>query len=135
MLFRSITLWHKGDSAAIGLSYPLICWRNSRWRTWRRDCILRATPPMRGRIVVRPHMTDLGDRIIKVNHAGEHGAICIYTGQIIMARLTARKIIHELMEFRTHEQRHRTRSEEHTSELQSLMRNSYAVFCLKKKKT
>src|SRR3546814_2293647 len=27
------------------------------------------------------------------------------------------------------------RSEEHTSELQSLMRNSYAVFCLKKKKT
>src|SRR3546814_3454483 len=28
---------------------------------------------------------------------------------------------------------HRTRSEEHTSELQSLMRISYAVFCLKKK--
>src|SRR3546814_10286796 len=26
------------------------------------------------------------------------------------------------------------RSEEHTSELQSLMRNSYAVFCLKKKR-
>src|SRR3546814_4960986 len=31
--------------------------------------------------------------------------------------------------------RHRRRSEEHTSELQSLMRISYAVFCLKKKKT
>src|SRR3546814_7443267 len=29
---------------------------------------------------------------------------------------------------------HATRSEEHTSELQSLMRISYAVFCLKKKK-
>src|SRR3546814_9766264 len=29
---------------------------------------------------------------------------------------------------------HRIRSEEHTSELQSLMRISYAVFCLKKKK-
>src|SRR3546814_10728084 len=27
------------------------------------------------------------------------------------------------------------RSEEHTSELQSLVRNSYAVFCLKKKNT
>src|SRR3546814_6063330 len=27
------------------------------------------------------------------------------------------------------------RSEEHTSELQSLLRNSYAVFCLKKKTT
>src|SRR3546814_2593463 len=33
---------------------------------------------------------------------------------------------------RSHAQAHR--SEEHTSELQSLMRNSYAVFCLKKKK-
>src|SRR3546814_4531486 len=29
---------------------------------------------------------------------------------------------------------HEIRSEEHTSELQSLMRISYAVFCLKKKK-
>src|SRR3546814_6867766 len=27
------------------------------------------------------------------------------------------------------------RSEEHTSELQSLMRNSYAIFCLKKKQS
>src|SRR3546814_9269236 len=33
------------------------------------------------------------------------------------------------------ENRGRDRSEEHTSELQSLMRISYAVFCLKKKKT
>src|SRR3546814_8344662 len=32
-------------------------------------------------------------------------------------------------------QRSETRSEEHTSELQSLMRISYAVFCLKKKNT
>src|SRR3546814_4351258 len=39
---------------------------------------------------------------------------------------------------RTEERRYpadRCRSEEHTSELQSLMRISYAVFCLKKKKT
>src|SRR3546814_8223744 len=33
------------------------------------------------------------------------------------------------------ENRERPRSEEHTSELQSLMRISYAVFCLKKKNT
>src|SRR3546814_5193145 len=33
------------------------------------------------------------------------------------------------------EARQRRRSDEHTSELQSLMRISYAVFCLKKKKT
>src|SRR3546814_4845694 len=36
---------------------------------------------------------------------------------------------------RVQQARHRMRSEEHTSELQSLMRNSYAVFCLTKKKT
>src|SRR3546814_7405960 len=35
----------------------------------------------------------------------------------------------------TEVQHRRNRSEEHTSELQSLMRISYAVFCLKKKKT
>src|SRR3546814_8899594 len=37
---------------------------------------------------------------------------------------------------RHHDDRHPAprRSEEHTSELQSLMRISYAVFCLKKKK-
>src|SRR3546814_1068922 len=33
------------------------------------------------------------------------------------------------------QRRYDARSEEHTSELQSLMRISYAVFCLKKKKT
>src|SRR3546814_1908636 len=33
-----------------------------------------------------------------------------------------------------HVEREPRRSEEHTSELQSLMRISYAVFCLKKKK-
>src|SRR3546814_4227609 len=38
-----------------------------------------------------------------------------------------RRFIDRLAEFR--------RSEEHTSELQSLMRISYAVFCLKKKKS
>src|SRR3546814_2970943 len=35
---------------------------------------------------------------------------------------------------RRRQQAHQQRSEEHTSELQSLMRISYAVFCLKKKK-
>src|SRR3546814_8496651 len=34
---------------------------------------------------------------------------------------------------RLHRSEFHARSEEHTSELQSLMRNSYAVFCLKKK--
>src|SRR3546814_6885029 len=36
--------------------------------------------------------------------------------------------------YRNHGENRIFRSEEHTSELQSLMRISYAVFCLKKKK-
>src|SRR3546814_5161572 len=40
----------------------------------------------------------------------------------------------ELDEARSGKIRSGIRSEEHTSELQSLMRISYAVFCLKKKK-
>ncbi len=51
--------------------------------------------------------TDLGNRILKVNHAGEHGAVNIYTGQILLARLTAPHMVAELREFRSHEQRHR----------------------------
>jgi len=50
---------------------------------------------------------DLASRILKVNHAGEHGAINIYSGQIIMARFTARSMVDELKEFRLHERRHR----------------------------
>lgn len=54
---------------------------------------------------VRPH--DLGNRILKVDHAGEHGAVNIYRGQILMARFTARDMRDELVEFQSHEQRHR----------------------------
>src|SRR3546814_2496671 len=43
--------------------------------------------------------------------------------------VTVHHLVHD-PEFRPY----RTRSEEHTSELQSLMRISYAVFCLQKKK-
>ena len=49
----------------------------------------------------------LGARILMVNHAGEHGAICIYTGQIIAAWITARDMVNELEEFKAHEKRHR----------------------------
>src|SRR3546814_2505459 len=49
------------------------------------------------------------------------------------ARWTARAFQHR-EGHRVRECRSLARSEEHTSELQSLMRSSYAVFCLKKKK-
>src|SRR3546814_7114685 len=43
-------------------------------------------------------------------------------------------VIHAVLSGRRRRRRGVRRSEEHTSELQSLMRISYAVFCLKKKK-
>lgn len=51
--------------------------------------------------------TDIGSRILKVNHAGEFGAISIYTGQILVATLLARELVSELIEFRSHERGHR----------------------------
>lgn len=53
------------------------------------------------------HSAQLAGRIMKVNHAGEHGAISIYTGQIFMARLTARSLVPELRAFRADEEKHR----------------------------
>lgn len=49
----------------------------------------------------------LGGRIMKVNHAGENGAVCIYSAQILIARVTAPSLVPELREFRSHEVRHR----------------------------
>jgi ubiquinone biosynthesis monooxygenase Coq7 len=50
----------------------------------------------------------LAERVLKVNHAGEHGAVNIYAGQQLVARLTARSMLHELGEFQSHERRHRS---------------------------
>lgn len=46
-------------------------------------------------------------RMLIVNHAGEHGAVHIYAGQILVARLRARALVEELAEFKAHEEHHR----------------------------
>jgi ubiquinone biosynthesis monooxygenase Coq7 len=48
----------------------------------------------------------LGDRVMKVDHAGEHGAICIYRAQIWFARWRAPDMVEELGHFLVHERRH-----------------------------
>src|SRR3546814_5223583 len=48
-------------------------------------------------------------------------------------RPSASRCLHTLVKLGYAREGHSARSEEHTSELQSLMRISYAVFCLKKK--
>src|SRR3546814_9167494 len=57
--------------------------------------------------------------------AGGHG--------ILVPGTLARVVAGGQFEARMHDELAIGRSEEHTSELQSLMRTSYAVFCLKKK--
>lgn len=49
----------------------------------------------------------LANRILQVNHAGEHGAVNIYAGQLALAKFTAQDLLTELNEFQTHERSHR----------------------------
>jgi len=53
----------------------------------------------------------LGDRIMKVDHAGEHGAVCIYRAQRWCARWRAPEMVPELGEFLEHERGHRAQFE------------------------
>ena len=47
------------------------------------------------------------DRILKVNHAGEHGAANIYRGQRLVCIWRDEHLRRELEDFRAHEERHR----------------------------
>ena len=49
----------------------------------------------------------IGGRVLKVDHAGENGAVNIYAGQLVFARFTAPFLVPELLEFKQHEERHR----------------------------
>lgn len=55
---------------------------------------------------LRPGET-LGDRVLGVDHCGEHGAVCVYRAQRRVARWTAPALCAELDGFLAHEQRHR----------------------------
>jgi 3-demethoxyubiquinol 3-hydroxylase len=51
----------------------------------------------------------LGDRVVKVDHSGEHGAVCIYRAQRWFARWRAPDMLAELDGFLAHERGHRAR--------------------------
>jgi len=73
------------NSLAYLLGVTARCWLKSKDRPDDQ------APRTRNLNVNSPDYTakgeDLGNRMMKVDHAGEHGAICIYSGQLFMARL------------------------------------------------
>src|SRR3546814_4683450 len=78
-----------------------------------------------------------GDDFADHHHGGERDHPQGAAGVLVMRRSQIDMIVAEALDFIKRGHRNIpiwSRSEEHTSELQSLMRISYAVFCLKKKK-
>src|SRR3546814_1578155 len=86
---------------------------------WELHDLARRTPVLLA-------VSKFGHCLIDIIHKKEIGQLPIDIVGVVSNHETMRK---------TAEWHGLTRSEEHTSELQSLMRISYAVFCLKKKKT
>ncbi len=50
----------------------------------------------------------LANRILRVNHGGEHGAVNIYRAQTLVCRWRAPELVAELEEFQRHEEIHRS---------------------------
>src|SRR3546814_2160149 len=93
----------------------------------RRQCGARQASESAGRQEDHRRQGDTGRRREGSAKAGERRC----TGR---DRLQPRDLWSDRSRSEADAGRYRERSEEHTSELQSLMRISYAVFCLKKKK-
>jgi len=55
---------------------------------------------------MRPAKTK-SEKMIKVDHAGENGAVNIYRVQKLVARICAPSLLKDLAEFQTHETQHR----------------------------
>src|SRR3546814_4492407 len=72
--------------------------------------------------------------LFRSSHWRQHSSIVSMTLFVRHTQQQIRQLTHDYRSSHTKAwDEHGNRSEEHTSELQSLMRISYAVFCLKKK--
>jgi 3-demethoxyubiquinol 3-hydroxylase len=61
---------------------------------------------------LRPAST-IAEKMIKVDHAGENGAVNIYRAQRLVARIRAPRLLKQLEEFQQHEEKHRRIFREH----------------------
>src|SRR3546814_5385554 len=102
------------------------------------DTLDKFITPESGEVDIANYMVNFGPQ-----HPAAHGVLRMVMeldGEIIERVDPHVGLLHrgteKLIEYKTYLQAlpYFDRSEEHTSELQSLMRISYAVFCLKKKK-
>src|SRR3546814_7980259 len=90
------------------------------------------------------HKVSIGGRdwrvMIGYGHAPEHASLysdtlrVLISGDMVLPRISTNVSVFDYEPEANPLPLYLNRSEEHTSELQSLMRISYAVFCLKKKK-
>src|SRR3546814_10629043 len=94
-------------------------------RSTRTDKLFPYTTLFRSLDLVRLHLLPVGQQLIQL---AMRGAVPAHVHRHEGGKLEEAGIDPPAAPGITH------RSEEHTSELQSLMRISYAVFCLKKKK-
>src|SRR3546814_7276463 len=113
-------------------------------RATRTDTLFPYTPLVRSQIARRRHIVEDPLRLFQLaalrQHEGQRDRRDAGIGGVELERPAEQRLAFVGLPARQLEQaeeaRHvRIRSEEHTSELQSLMRISYAVFCLKKKIT
>src|SRR3546814_4413348 len=102
-------------------AYPRRCHSPSGTGTCGPDSGLCARGRQRCGVVRDVVADEAGDEVVAVVVAGLHAQLQRMAGGV-------RRCLQQLWPELAVE-----RSEEHTSELQSLRRNSYAVFCLKKK--
>src|SRR3546814_2727254 len=94
----------------------------------------RAGDGDRGRCARSGHARRCAARRRGIGRRGGKGGVAL-AGRGLLSRTRAQGWATRWRQRRRRKPSWRRRSEEHTSELQSLMRISYAVFCLKKKKT
>src|SRR3546814_10209389 len=114
-------------------------------RSTRTDTRFPYTPLFRSSALIRGKtLLPAGDRGAGHDHrhgarASAHATVAVRFGELRHDQTADPRARREPagcdLAGRLRNHRANRRSEEHTSELQSLMRISYAVFCLKKKKT
>src|SRR3546814_7800438 len=109
-------------------------WGMTRWGS-RMVVIgrLQAKPLLAGQLLCALAVVGLVARQARGADMAEVAANLLF-GNLVVTAAVAAAIFGFVGYFRAWRRRDAWRSEEHTSELQSLMRISYAVFCLKKKK-